>query len=276
MYSGEMGDFRVAAFQFSASRIKEENLKKILNAIKLASKAKVDLIVFPEYSMFYPLPRGEFTRLAEHLDGEFTRSVAEAAKKFNVNVVLNLCEKCVDDPSRIYDTSILISSGGEVLSKYRKTHLFDAFKFRESDFIKPGDGISHPASIGDFKIGFLICYDVRFPETARVLALKGCNLLCVSAAWFSGTLKEEHLLTMAKARAIENGLYVVLANQSPPTFCGRSAIIDPFGVVMADAGEMETMICADLSLERLKKVRSALPLLNQRRPELYGDLTTRF
>jgi len=152
--------------------------------------------------------------------------------------------------------------------------LFDAFKFRESTLIKPGESLPHPISIGQFKVGLLICYDLRFPEAARVLALRGCNLLCVSSAWFSGVLKEDHLLTMVKARAIENGIYVVMANQISASFCGRSAIVDPFGVVMADAGEIECMIKADLSLKRLKKVRGVLPLLNERRPSLYLDVVT--
>lgn len=271
----ELSKLRVAAVQFRASRDKSENLKKVLSYIDEASK-NAELIVFPECVMCYPLPREGFTEIAEPLDGEFIKSLLNAAKEHHVNIVFNTWETCREVASKVYDTSIFISSNGEIKSIYRKTHLFDAFKFRESYFIKPGDEFAGPVALSGFNVGMLICYDVRFPETARILAVKGCNVICVSAAWYSGLLKEEHWLTMIRARAIENGVYIIAANQSGPTFCGRSVIIDPFGVILADAGDMEKVIYGELEFERLKNVREMLPLIDQRRPNLYRDLTIQF
>lgn len=266
---------KVAAVQFKASRDKSENLEKILSYVDEASR-NAELIVFPECAMCYPLPKKGFTEIAEPLDGMFVKSLLNAAKKHGVNIVFNTWETCKGVANKVYDTSVFISSDGEVKSIYRKTHLFDAFKFRESYFIKPGDEFASPVALSGFNIGMLICYDVRFPETARILAVRGCNVICVSAAWYSGLLKEEHWLTMVRARAIENGVYIIAANQSGPTFCGRSIIVDPFGVVLADAGDMEKVIYAELSFERLKNVRGMLPLISQRRPNIYRDLIIQF
>jgi len=260
---------RVASVQFNASKSKDENLKRILSYIEYASKIGVELVVFPEYSMFFPLDRDSL-KFSEYIDGGFISEIKRYARDYNVNVVVNFSEKANDQHGRVYDTSVLISSSGEVLSVYRKTHLFDAFNVRESDYIVPGDSLAKPVRLGEFNVGLLICYDIRFPETARNLALNECTLICVSSAWYGGVLKEVHLLTMIVARAIENGVYVVMANQTQPRFCGRSCIVDPYGVVLADAGEREgVMVYSDISVERLNDVRRNLPLLSQRRPELY-------
>ncbi len=264
---------RVGIAQFRASKVKSENLEKIIDFIRAASRKGVDLIVFPEYSMVYPIPKDSPASIAESIDGPFISRITDEARRNRVSVVVNFCEVCSENSKKVYDTSVLISSEGKVLLTYRKTHLFDAFKFKESALIEPGKEITGPVRLDDFNIGLLICYDIRFPEAARVLALRGCNLLCVSSAWFSGVLKEEHLLTTLRSRAIENGFYVVMANQIGPTFCGRSSIIDPFGVKLVDAGDEECMVYADLGIERVEKVRSLLPLLRQRRPELYLEVT---
>lgn len=260
---------RVASVQFNASKSKDENLKKILKYIEYASKLGIELIVFPEYSMFFPIDYGS-RKFAESIDGNFINEIKRYAKNFGVNVVVNISEisnKLNDD--RVYDTSILLSRDGEILSVYRKTHLFDAFNIKESDHIIPGDNLAKPISLDEFNIGLLICYDLRFPEAARTLSLNGCTLICVSSAWYSGVMKEIHLLTMTLARAIENGVFIVMANQTQPRFCGRSCIVDPYGVIMADAGERECIIYADISIDRLKEIRNNLPLLSQRRPEIY-------
>lgn len=265
---------KIASVQLNASSDKNENLRKIVSYIELASKDEIDLILFPEYSMFYTLEKERIKNLAEPLTGNFAGTIRDVAKSNNLNVITNINEKSIKNIDRIYDTSVLISRNGEILSIYRKTHLFDAFDSRESDFMIPGNSISKSIQIEDFNIGLLICYDIRFPENARVLALEGCTLLCVTSAWFAGVLKETHLLTMLRARAIENGFYVAMANQTYPTFCGRSTIIDPFGVTLADAGEENgKIIYAELSFERVENVRRELPQLKQRRPNLYYNLT---
>ncbi|MEM2136620.1 MAG: carbon-nitrogen hydrolase family protein [Candidatus Methanomethylicia archaeon] len=259
---------RVASAQFNASISKDENLKRILHYIEVASKFKVDLIVFPEYSMFFPIKESSL-KLSEPVNGPFINEICNAAKNFGINVVVNFSESSNSHNGRVYDTSVLISSFGEILSIYRKIHLFDAFNVMESKYILPGNDFTKPITIGDFNVGLLICYDIRFPEATRTLTLDGCTLLCVSSAWYSGVLKETHLLTMLLARAIENGIFIVMANQTQPTFCGRSCIIDPYGVILADAGESEGIIFTDIDIKRLEDVRSRLPQLNQRKPKIY-------
>ena len=114
-------------------------------------------------------------------------------------------------------------------------------------------------------------YDLRFPELFRYLALQGADLIIVPAAWYAGTLKEDHWLTLLRARAIENTCYVAGVNLTGPVFCGRSVVFDPFGVVVADAGENVKLLVAQLDPERVKEVRTKLPTLTHVRPEFFGS-----
>ncbi len=126
-----------------------------------------------------------------------------------------------------------------------------------------------PVTLGPTKIGIMICYDIRFPEMSRILAANGANTLVAPSAWVQGILKEEHWVTMLKARAIENGAFVVAPDQVGNIYSGRSMIIDPFGVVLLDMGNKQGMEIVEIDISRVGDVRETLPLLENRRTDVY-------
>jgi deaminated glutathione amidase len=148
-------------------------------------------------------------------------------------------------------------------------HLFDALSFQESKKLLAGNNIFTPVDSPLGKMGVLICYDLRFPELSRIMAIGGARALIAPSGWVQGTMKEDHWLTMCKARSIENGVYLIAPNQVGNIFCGRSLIIDPFGIVVLDMGNREDMEIIDLNIERIDSVRNDLPLLKNRRTDLY-------
>ena len=163
---------------------------------------------------------------------------------------------------------------------YRKIHLFDALGHRESDSVAPGDEVVI-ATVGGLRVGFMTCYDVRFPELARALAAGGAELLVLPAAWAAGTFKEEHWVTLVRARAIENTIWLAAAGQVPdpaerathaPTGIGRSMLVDPMGVVRLDLGPAEGLGIGDVDTEQTASVRAALPCLANRRQDVLARL----
>lgn len=263
---------RVASIQLITSRDKEENLRKILYFIEKSSKAGADLVIFPEASTFFSPPDEPFDVLyekAEPINGSWVNSLKKSARENNINLVIGIYEKSLEE-RKVYLSAVYINREGEVEHIYRKTHLYDAFNFRESDRISKGDNKYEVFKIdGKWKAGLLVCYELRFPEISRTYALKGADILLVPAAWVKGYLKEEHLFTLAKARAIENTLYVVLSAQIGNIYTGYSAIIDPLGVPIVRSTEKEGIILGELEKERINEVRQTLPLLQQRREDLY-------
>ncbi|MDQ3881793.1 MAG: amidohydrolase, partial [Thermoproteota archaeon] len=117
--------------------------------------------------------------------------------------------------------------------------------------------------------GLLICYDLRFPELSRLLTIKGADILITPSAWVAGDMKEEHWQTMIKARAIENGSYIVAPDQVGNVYCGKSLVVDPFGVVLLYMGKREGMEIVDIDKARIQQVRRSLPLLKNRRTDIY-------
>jgi deaminated glutathione amidase len=153
-----------------------------------------------------------------------------------------------------------------MLASYRKLHLFDAFGSTESARFRAGaDAAPSVFGSGGLRFGISTCYDLRFPEMARVLVDSGADVLVIPAAWVAGPFKEEHWLTLLRARAIENSCYVVAAGQTSPRYIGRSVIIDPMGAILAGAGEEPAVTVAELSPERVRNVRGVLPSLAHRR-----------
>ncbi len=122
-------------------------------------------------------------------------------------------------------------------------------------------------------LGLLICYEIRFPELPRLLALAGAEVLLVPAAWVAGPLKEDHWTTLLRARALENTVYVAASDQVGPVFVGRSMLVDPLGVIVAGAGEDPGLVLGEVDLERIATARDRLPLLQQRREEIYSPLS---
>jgi predicted amidohydrolase len=265
---------KVAIVQFKASTNKETNLRKITDFISKAAKSKAKLVAFPEFMMFYTSssqsPK-QLASLAETINGNFVSTIAKSAKKNKIQVVGSFYEKS-SKKDRVYDTSFVVDKSGKVISTYRKIHLYDALGFRESDKMTSGSKIAKPVKTSIGKLGMMICYDLRFPEMSRSLAVAGSEILVAPSAWVKGNMKEEHWLTINKTRAIENGCYVVAPDQVGNIYCGRSVIIDPYGKVLVDMKKKQGIAYADIDLKKIKQTRKVLPLLKNRRTDVYPTL----
>jgi len=265
---------KIAVVQMQAETDKKNNLKKILRYISQAAQKGAKLCTFPEFMMCYtPSSQSpvDLANIAEKIDGEFVSSISEEAKKNSIQVIGTLYEKS-PKPNRVYDTSFLIEKNGKVISTYRKIHLYDALGFKESTKLYPGSSIAKPVKTSVGKMGMMICYDLRFPEMSRILASSGSEILVVPSAWVKGKMKEEHWLTINKTRAIENGCYVISPDQVGNIYCGRSVVVDPYGKILLDMKKKEGIGIVDISLDEVKQVRQKLPLLQNRRTDIYTNL----
>lgn len=266
----------VAIVQMRSSEDKMENLELSVGFIREAAKKKSNLICFPEFQMAYsPVSQSanQLSEIAESVnDGNFITTLRKAAKVNKISIISTIYEKSNSGfDNRVYDTVVLIDNKGEISSVYRKLHLYDALGFKESDRMMAGNMIEKPAKTSVGKIGLMICYDIRFPEMSRILTVKGANVLVLPSAWVHGVMKEEHWQTLLKARAIENGLYIIAPDQVGNIFSGRSMAVDPFGVVLLDMGNREGMEVVEIDKSRVQKVREMLPLLKNRRTDVYGN-----
>ncbi|AIC16294.1 carbon-nitrogen hydrolase family protein [Nitrososphaera viennensis] len=262
----------VAVVQMKSSEDKQDNLQRSVAYIEQAAAGKAGMVCFPEFQMaFSPGTQtaSELSRLAETVQGNFVTTLRKAAKAGKIEVVAAMYEKGTGN--RVYDTAVVISCKGEITSVYRKLHLYDALGFKESKKLIPGKKLAKPAktaAVGN--IGVMICYDIRFPELSRLLTIKGAGVLVAPSGWVQGPMKEEHWQTMLKARAIENGSYVVAPDQVGNIYAGRSMVIDPFGTVLLDMGQREGMEIVELDMGKVKQVRQSLPLLKNRRTDVYS------
>ena len=266
----------VAIVQMRSSEDKMENLELSVGFIREAAKKKSNLICFPEFQMAYsPVSQSanQLSEIAESVnDGNFITTLRKAAKVNKISIISTIYEKSNREfDNRVYDTVVLIDNKGGISSVYRKLHLYDALGFKESDRMMAGNMIEKPAKTSVGNIGLMICYDIRFPEMSRILTVKGANVLILPSAWVHGVMKEEHWQTLLKARAIENGLYIIAPDQVGNIFSGRSMAVDPFGVVLLDMGNREGMEVVEIDKSRVQKVREMLPLLKNRRTDVYGN-----
>jgi predicted amidohydrolase len=274
------GVIQAALVQFKVGRKKEENLQKLRRDVEYAAAKGAQLIVFPEYLMAYATPGTEeevspkeIRAMSEPAKGEFVAEISKLAKLHKINIVATFYER--GTTGEIYDSAAVacIEDSKKKNFIYRKIHLFDALGARESKNFGAGDKISEVVDIGtksEISLGVEICYDIRFPELTRSLTLGGANVIAVPSAWARGPMKEEHWFTMLRARAIENGVYVIAADQIHNGCIGRSTCIDPFGVIVADMGEREGLAFVDLDPLRIREVREKLPLLKHRKEKIYS------
>ena len=191
------------------------------------------------------------------------------ARDLSIAIVSGVSER---EGASIYNSQVFIDERGEIVAKYRKTHLFTAAPIEEHKCFSPGDGFTSFA-FADLRFGFSICYDLRFPEVYRKLAAENdVNAFLISSAWPFPRI--EHFRTLAMARAIENQSYVIVANRvgtdNGISFCGTSAIIDPYGVIIASASQdREELIHAELSVDLVNSIRSRMEVFAERRRDLY-------
>lgn len=244
------------------------NVRKMREFADRAKDSGVEIIVFPEMAdTGYAMPV-----IREHASSWSKGAVPEfqkIARDHSLAIISGVSER---EDDRIYNAQVVIDAGGEVIAKYRKTHLFAPAPIEEDRCCTAGDCLTN-ITMGPLRFGLTICYDLRFPELYRSLAVdQQVNVFINSSAW--PFPRVEHLRVLATARAIENQGYVVLANRvgrdGGVPFCGSSVIVDPYGIAIAAASaDREELVLATLSTEVIAAVRKKMPVLAHRRPELY-------
>ena len=265
---------RVALCQIPVSSQPAVNLDRVRAALAEAAAQHADLAVFPEATQirFGCDPRP----VAGPVDGAFAADLAAAAADAEVALVAGIFTPAPD--GRVYNTAVLFDRAGELVADYRKLHLFDAFGQQESALVAPGDE-AVVAKLAGLSVGLQICYDLRFPELTRTLTSRGADLIVMPAAWGAGLFKEEHWITLARARAIENTVWVAAAGQVPdpdepatraPTGIGRSVLIDPMGTVRLDLGPFPGVGVAEVDTGFTAQVRRSIPSLEHRRQDVLG------
>lgn len=262
--------FRAALGQFFVKETSTENLAAARSLIERSETAGADLLVLPECIIARKQGMPEWgQKQAEPLDGPFVSGLREATRGRRVTVVCTVQAKIANE-SR-YANDLLVIQNGELRLTYQKIHLYDAFRGKESRYAAPGDVLPPVLQIGPFKVGFLTCYDVRFPEMTRALACAGATLLVVSAAWVKGALKEMQWDICLRARALENTCYLIGVSECGPATVGSSKVVDPMGVVVAQCGIDEQLLMVDLDPCKVEASRRVLPVLENNRftpPEL--------
>ncbi|WP_322645585.1 carbon-nitrogen hydrolase family protein [Oerskovia flava] len=256
---------RVTIGQLEIANDHAANLLAVGSAFAEASRVGSDLLVLPEYTSGYDR-RGVGPEHAEPLDGPFVRSLAASAAETGVAVVAGTTLPG-SRPDRAVNAVVALDASGSLVGVYRKVHLYDAFGQRESDRLEPGAVDAPPLllRLGGLTFGVLTCYDLRFPESARLLVDAGADVLVCPAAWADGPLKADHWRTLARARAIENTAVVVAVGQAGKGVTGRSLLVGPDGQVGLELSERPELRTADIDPRALAGVRERNPSLANRR-----------
>jgi predicted amidohydrolase len=258
--------------QMKSDTDKKKNLAQSKDYIREARHKNAQIVCFPEFQMGFspsyqkPIELGGTSEAVN--TGNFVKSLSRSAKENRIDVIGTIYEKSRAD-NKVFDSAVAIRKDGIIMARYRKVHLYDALGFRESDKFLAGSRIEKPFQFETAKIGLMICYDIRFPEMSRILSVMGAEILVIPSAWVHGIMKEEHWQTFIKARAIENGTYVIAPDQIGNIYSGRSMVVDPFGTVLLDMGNKEGIEVVELEKSYITKVRETLPLLKNRRTDVY-------
>jgi predicted amidohydrolase len=283
---------RVACVQMNTRGDVAANVRAATALVEAAAAAGARLVALPE-TWAYKGGREGIRASAEAVEGPSNAALAQLAARLGIFVLAGSIYEPSPEPGRVYNTSALFGPDGGLRAVYRKIHLFDVTagttEYRESDDVTPGaelvtvqidlgeaapgDPAEAPAPAAPVTLGLTICYDLRFPELYRSLALRGAQVLCVPAA-FTAYTGAAHWEVLLRARAIENGCFVIapgqVAEHLPGRVCfGHSMIVDPWGVVLAQVEDGVGVCVADLDLARLGEVRSQIPSLQNRRPDAY-------
>lgn len=261
-----MSQLEVAAIQFSPELEPQDNLERARAWVSKATQSGAELVVFPEYtSSFTPRLDDRVVSRAQNVTGSFTSGMREIAREFQCTLVFGLVER-VTHPDKFANTVLAVDSAGEVVAKYQKAHLYDAFGQRESDRVIAG-ALSKPPvfALNGITIGIQTCYDLRFPELTRWLVDAGAEAIVVPAEWVAGPNKVHHWTTLLAARAIENTAYVIAADHPEPVGVGHSGVVDPRGLPVQILTAGEGMARGTLDSEVVQTVREENPSLALRR-----------
>ncbi len=266
---------RVAAVQLNSNGDKQRNLAAAERHVRAAATDGAEFVALPE--KWNLLAGGaELVAGAEPLDGPSLTAARGWARELSVHLLAGSISERGAEGEKASNTSVLIGPDGDDLAVYRKIHMFDVdaggVSYRESEHDRPGaEPVTAP--LGDLILGMTVCYDLRFPELFRILALRGARIVAVPSAFTLATGRD-HWEVLLRARAIEDQVFVVAPNQSgeaPPHFSsfGHSMIVDPWGAILATAPDGEGFIAAELDFAAQDRVRESLPSLANRKPEAY-------
>lgn len=266
---------RVAAVQLNATDDYDRNMAVAERLVREAAADGAELVALPEKWTFLGPPES-IREAAQPLTGDAFAAAAQWARELRIHLVAGSAPELMVGEPKPFNTSVLFGPDGQTLGVYRKIHMFDVdvggVAYRESEAEGPG---SEPVvtNAGGVLVGLTVCYDLRFPELYRILALRDAALITVPAA-FTERTGRDHWEVLLRARAIENQVFVLAPNQigeAPPHYrsYGHSMIVDPWGVVLAQAPDTECFISADLDFGAQNEIRDSLPSLRNRRPQAY-------
>ncbi len=268
---------RTAVIQLNSQGNVAENMSIVEQSLDHAATMGAQFVALPEY-WTYLGPYTGFEDAAQTLTGPAIALLQEKARQHKMIVHGgSIVEKHPTLTGKFYNTSVLINRDGDIVAQYHKIHLFDVDlangeKHYESERIISGDKVV-TAEIDGITFGLTVCYDLRFPELFRALALQNAHILLVPAGFTLHTGRD-HWEVLLRARAIENACYVVAPAQigryqADRQCFGRSMVIDPWGLVLAQAQDMPTVIVTDIDLSQIERVRTQIPSLQHRRPDIY-------
>jgi predicted amidohydrolase len=271
-----LATLNVAVVQMNSGDDKQANINAALEGINRAAETGARLVALPEVWTYLGPVAGN-AAAAETIPGPLTDELAERARELGIYLHLGSIFERVEGEPRLFNTSVVFGPAGHELARYRKIHLFDVdiatdTAYRESATIAPGEEIV-TFDLEGITVGLAICYDLRFPELFRILALRGADVIILPAAFTMATGKD-HWEPLLRARAIENAVYMVAPGQvgqhPPGLWChGRSMIVDPWGVVVAQASDEPTVIAATLDFANQRRIREQIPALSNRLPDRY-------
>jgi deaminated glutathione amidase len=267
---------RAAAVQLTSTPDRDRNLATADRLTRAAAAAGAELVVLPEKWSVLGAPE-DIVAGAEPFDGPALRWASATARELGIDLVAGSIAERVAGADRGSNTSVHFGPDGEEKAVYRKVHMFDVevggTTYRESENEAAGDELVVSETAQGVELGMSICYDLRFPELYRILAVRGARILVVPSAFTLATTRE-HWEILLRARAIEDQAFVVAANQIGEhakglRSGGRSMLVDAWGLVLAQAPDKETFVLADLDLERQAEIRRTMPSLANRRPSAY-------
>jgi deaminated glutathione amidase len=267
---------RLACIQLTSGTDKTANLETAERLVAQAAATGADVVVLPEKWNAIGGPEVLHAEAETIDEGESVAAMRGWAKQHGVSLVGGSITERREGREKLSNTSLVFDPDGELVATYRKIHLFDVEVggqvYRESEAEEAGEE-TVVAEVEGWPVGLTVCYDVRFPELYRILALEGALLATVPAHFTLHTGKD-HWHLLLRARAVENGFYVAAPAQigvtgiGRPSY-GRSLIVDPWGTIVAQAPDEETVISADLEQSRVEEVRRQIPSLANRQPAAY-------
>ena len=250
---------KIALGQFAVVKDWRVNLEKCVKWMQQADAQGAKILVLPEAVLARDISDPTIVLSeAQPIDGPFMMAMLAASKDLQIATVFTIHIPSIE--GKVTNTLFVIQAG-KIIAQYDKLHLYDAFSVKESESTIAGNTIPELVDIDGFQVGLMTCYDLRFPELARSLALAGADVLLLPAAWLKGPQKEHHWKVLSTARALENTCYMVSVGECGPQNIGNSLVVDPLGIVIMQLPESEKLDYAQLDKARIDSVRQQLPVL---------------